>query len=60
MVIAMLGLVCYNHDLDWLVMRGDEGVLKTAVEVDAIGVEEQPKLVIIMLIVYVYVFVFVL
>ena len=26
-------------------MRGYEGVLKTAVEVDAIGVEEQPKLI---------------
>ena len=26
-------------------MRGDEGMLKAAVQVDAVGVEEQPKLI---------------
>ena len=28
-------------------MRGDEGMLKSAVQVDTIGVEEQPKLIMI-------------
>jgi len=39
----MVGIVLEACVQD-LVMRGDEGMLKAAVQVDAIGVEEQPKL----------------
>ena len=35
---------CHHDRQDWLVVRGDEGVLKATMQVDSVGVKEQPKL----------------